>query len=155
MAPVIIPEGFVLVKPRSRETATALLEAADAVGANRHLAVRTVTGGYHVAQKVAEKYQESFPDADVEDADESQESVDTRNQAEDAKEDGQEVPADDTGEKTEEELAPLPVTAENSHAEIDAYASSLDPKVEFPKDTNKADKIALLEAARKPQTPAE
>lgn len=152
MAPVIIPEGFVLVKPRSRETAIALLEAADAVKADRHLSVRTVTGGYHVAQKVAEKYQESFPEADVEDGSESQESVDTRNQAEDAKEAGQEVPA---GEKTEEELAPLPVTAENSHAEIDAYASSLDPKVEFPKDTNKADKIALLEAARKPQTPAE
>lgn len=139
MAPVIIPEGFVLVKPRSRETAIALLDAADEIGADRHLSVRTVTGGYHVAEAVAAKFQESFPEADVED--------DAPDEVAGPEESGD---PENSGE-----LAPLPVTADNTHSEIDEYAAGLNPAVEFPKDTNKADKIALLEAARQPKTPAE
>lgn len=128
MAPIIIPDGFVLVKPRSRETAIALLAAADAVGADRHTSVRTVTGGYRVLKEVAEKFQSSFPEAEA-------------------------VP-DQVAEQTEEssEPAPLPVTAESTHAEIDEYAAGLDPKVEFPAGINKAEKIGLLEAARQPKT---
>lgn len=131
MAPTRIPDGFVLVSPRSREIATALLEAADELGADRQADVRTTLNGYHVSLPVAEKFQEAFPDADVESTDEAG--------------------ADEAGDSAE----PLPVTADSTHAEIDAYADSLDPKVTFPKDTNKAEKIAALEAARAPQPDAD
>ncbi len=155
MAPIIIPEGFVLVKPRSRETAIALLEAADAVGADKHTSVRTVTGGYHVLEEVAAKFQEGFPEADVEEA---QERVDTQNQAEDAREqtedkaEGERTEQADGEKEDGEGLPPLPITADSTHAEIDEYAAGLDPKVEFPANTNKAEKIQLLEAARQPKT---
>lgn len=137
MAPIIIPDGFVLVKPRSRETAIALLEAADAVGADRHTSVRTVTGGYHVLKDVAEKFQAGFSEADAE-----------------AASDQSGAPSDQTEAQVEpsSEPAPLPVTVDSTHAEIDEYAASLDPKVEFPAGINKAEKISLLEAARQPKT---
>lgn len=51
----------------------------------------------------------------------------------------------------DEEPEPLPVSADNTHDEIDAYAGKLTPPVTFPTNTNKADKIALLEAARAPK----
>src|SRR5690606_5469701 len=66
MAPTRIPEGFVLVKPRSVELATALLKAADEIKVDRQLSIRTVHGGYHVAQAVAEKLQECFTVAQIE-----------------------------------------------------------------------------------------
>lgn len=142
MAPTRIPEGFVLVKPRSVELATALLKAADEIKVDRQLSIRTVHGGYHVAQAVAEKFQESFPDAEIE-ADGEIEEVD-------------ETQADETEDnevnETEDEtkLEPLPVTADSSVAEIDAYAEKV--KVDVSAAKNRTEKIELLEAARQPKT---
>lgn len=60
MAPTIrIPDGFVFFR-KFPGLAAGLLEAADAVGGDRKLDVRTVNGGYHVSQKVAEKYQSKY-----------------------------------------------------------------------------------------------
>lgn len=126
MASTRIPEGFVLVPGRSVETATALLEAADKIKADRKLDVRTTTGGYHVTQAVAEEYQKAFPDAELE-----------------------EGGADENGGEAPESL---PVTVDSTREEIDAYGKSLDPKVDTSKAANKAEAIALLEAARNPQT---
>lgn len=69
-----IPEGFVLVSPRSRETATALLDAADKIKADRQADVRTVTNGYLVTEAVAEKYAKAFPDAEIQKADEAEDA---------------------------------------------------------------------------------
>lgn len=52
---VIIPEGYVLV-PRGAGVAAKLLEAADEVGADQVTAVRSITGGYHVLEEVAQAY---------------------------------------------------------------------------------------------------
>ena len=133
MAPIRIPEGFAFVPGRSHENAKALLEAAEKAGGDRVADVRTVTGGYHVSAAVAKEFQKAFPDAAVE-------------------EDNELVSGDPNGESAPE---PLGVTEKSSHDEIDDYASKLEPPVTFPKDTNKADKIKLLEEARKPQNPAE
>lgn len=132
MAPTHVPDGFVFVPGRSADTARALLDAADTIKADRKLSVRTVTSGYHVTAEVAEEYQKAFPGAQVEEPD-----------------------SGETDEGDGDEPAALPVTADSTHAEIDEYASSLDPAVTFPKDTNKADKIALLEQARTPGNTAE
>jgi hypothetical protein len=59
---------------------------------------------------------------------------------------GDDAPADDEPE-------PLGVTEENSHDEIDDYASKLDPPVKV--SGNKAEKIAQLEAARTANTQKE
>lgn len=52
---VRIPEGYVLV-PRGAGVAAKLLEAADKVGVDQVTAVRSITGGYHVLEEVAETY---------------------------------------------------------------------------------------------------
>ena len=52
---VIIPEGFAFV-PRGAGVAAKLLEAADEVGADQVTAVRSITGGYHVLEEVAQAY---------------------------------------------------------------------------------------------------
>lgn len=63
---------------------------------------------------------------------------------------------DEEDEKGEEELAPLPVTAESTNAEIDAYAAGLKPPVDVSKAKNRAEKIDILEHARTaPKTDAE
>lgn len=140
MAPTRIPEGFAFVPGRSHENAKALLEAAEKAGGDRVTDVRTVTGGYHVSAAVAKEFQKAFPDAAVEEGDEL------------VSDDPNGEPVELQGEPTPE---PLGVTEKSSHDEIDDYASKLEPPVTFPKDTNKADKIKLLEEARKPQNPAE
>ena len=180
MAPIRIPEGSVFVPGRSVETATALLEAADKIKADRKLDVRTVTGGYHVTLAVAEEYQKAFPDAEVQEADEivaDDPNGEPINLVGEIIEDGQQVPAGNVvnadgteapkdengvpvlngaqGDDTGEQLEPLPVTVENTREEIDKYGDSLDPKVDTTKAANKAEAIALLEEARKPQNPAE
>lgn len=52
---VLIPEGFALV-PRGKGVAAKLLQAAEEVGADPVTSVRTITGGYHVLEEVAEAY---------------------------------------------------------------------------------------------------
>lgn len=161
MAPIRIPEGFVLVKPRSVETATALLKAAEDIGADRIASVRTVTGGYHVTEEVAEQYQKSFPEAQLEDEAIEVDAATAEAEAVAAAGSTPETGGGDDGDGTNPdgtevvEPEPLPVDADSSHAEIDEYAASLDPKVEFPAGVNRAEKIQLLEEARQPKTDAE
>ena len=103
MAPVRTPDGFVLVAPRSRETAQALMDAVKAVGGDRLMDVRTVTGGYHVAEAVAEEYQKNFPAS--EGLDEADETESTENESSET-----------------EEVEELPVTEKSTHDEINDYA---------------------------------
>lgn len=139
MAPITIPEGFAFVARQAGvNVAAKLFDAVEEVKADRYTSVRTVTGGYHVQQDVADAYAAALGEEEVEE--ESTEST---------------ADADETKAEETKELEALPVTEDNSHAEIDDYASKLDPKVEFPANTNKADKIKLLEEARQPKTPAE
>lgn len=142
MAPIRIPDGFVLVQPRSVETATALLDAARKIGADRHLSVRTVTGGYHVLKEVAEEYQKGFPAVDQSDV---VSAADGDADAQAAQADA-EAQAAQAGTEKKPEGDALPITAESSHADIDAFAATLDLK--FPANTNRADKITQIEAAR-------
>ncbi|UVG34395.1 hypothetical protein SEA_GAZEBO_26 [Microbacterium phage Gazebo] len=165
MSPARIPEGSVFIpRRRGENVALQLLDAAKEVGADRDLSVRTVNGGYHVYEDVADRYLENLGvDTDDEDDEAEDESTETEKTVE---EEEAEAAAKEAAEKAaeekeaaekaaaEKELEPLPVSADNSHDEIDAYANTLDPKVEFPANTNKADKIALLEKARTPQAPA-
>ncbi|QXN73951.1 hypothetical protein SEA_BLAB_25 [Microbacterium phage Blab] len=174
MSPARIPEGSVFIpRRRGENVALQLLTAAEEVGADRDLSVRTVSGGYHVYEDVADRYLENLgvdtDDEDDETEDEStpgektveeEEAEAAAKEAADKAAEEKEA-ADKAAEEKEaaekaaaEKLEPLPVSADNSHDEIDAYANTLDPKVEFPANTNKADKIALLEKARTPQAPA-
>lgn len=67
MAPITIPEGHVFVA-RGEGVAAALLDSVDAVEGDRQADVRTVSGGYHVRQEVAEHYQSTLPaEAEAED----------------------------------------------------------------------------------------
>lgn len=164
MSPARIPEGSVFVpRRRGENVALQLLTAAEEVGADRDLSVRTVSGGYHVYEDVADRYLENLGvDTDDEDDEIEDESSETEKTVEEEEaEAAAKEAADKAAEEKEaaekvaaEKLEPLPVSADNSHDEIDAYANTLDPKVEFPANTNKADKIALLEKARTPQAPA-
>lgn len=63
MAPITIPEGHVFVA-RGQGVAAALLDSVDAVEGDRQADVRTVSGGYHVRQEVAEHYQSTLPAKD-------------------------------------------------------------------------------------------
>jgi len=144
MAPIRIPEGQVFVK-RAPGVAGALLDAAEALGYSRSEAVYTVSGGYHVFEDVAQKYQESLPEAE---ADESGEAADA----------GQDAGTNDAGAQTETDPKdddPKTATPRDgwSHAQFDEWAENQDPKVEFPSGANLATK---LELATKPadQTPA-
>jgi hypothetical protein len=152
-----IPEGKVFV-PRAPGVAAALLFAAEELGYERSEAVRTVTGGYHVDEAVAQKYQESVPE-------------------------GQEIPntanATDTSASTAATLSPQaqadpsaaaatdapgaqgsqgsdaapnenpkdddPLTTQPregwGHDQFDAWAENQNPKVEFPKGANLAQKL--------------
>ncbi|AWN03543.1 hypothetical protein PBI_HYPERION_26 [Microbacterium phage Hyperion] len=164
MSPARIPEGSVFIpRRRGENVALQLLTAAEEVGADRDLSVRTVSGGYHVYEDVADRYLENLGvDTDDEDDKAEDESTETEKTVEEEEaEAAAKEAADKAAEEKEaaekaaaEKLEPLPVSADNSHDEIDAYANTLDPKVEFPANTNKADKIALLEKARTPQAPA-
>ncbi|UVG35380.1 hypothetical protein SEA_ZAGIE_27 [Microbacterium phage Zagie] len=164
MSPARIPEGSVFIpRRRGENVALQLLTAAEEVGADRDLSVRTVSGGYHVYEDVADRYLENLGvDTDDEDDEAEDESTPGEKTVEEEEaEAAAKEAADKAAEEKEaaekaaaEKLGPLPVSADNSHDEIDAYANTLDPKVEFPANTNKADKIALLEKARTPQAPA-
>lgn len=59
---VRIPEGYAFV-PRGEGVAAKLLAAADEVGADQATAVRSITGGYHVLEEVAEAYAAAAPEA--------------------------------------------------------------------------------------------
>lgn len=153
MAPARIPEGFVFVRRQAgRNVAAELFEALDTVDGDRFGDIRTVTGGYHVANEVAEAWTAAQPEAE----DDSTEDPTEEDSTEDAGKTEDSTEGNSTEDSTEDagktELEPLPVTAENTHEAIDDYASKLEPKVEFPANTNKADKIKLLEEARQPKT---
>lgn len=170
MSPIRIPEGYVFV-PKGENVAKQLLEAADAIKADRKNDVRTVSGGYHVTEAVAERYQADLPDEIVADSTEGEPIELTGEPVEPGAEvkgggsitrpDGTQVQAAEDGipvlgaedEVKESELKPLPVTVENTVAEIDEYAEKAG--VDISKAKNKAEKIELLEAARKPQNDAE
>lgn len=146
MAPSVrTPKGFVFV-PREEGVAFKLLEAAVEVGADRHTSVRTVFGGYHVLEEVAQKYQEQFPAAAVDEGASSNPDDTTAESVDKSAESVDKSPSSDDAESGDGDE--LPVTADSSHAEIDEYAGSLDPKVEFPANTNRAEKIEILKAAR-------
>lgn len=121
-----IPEGFVAVK-RGPGVAAALLEAADKVGGDRKLGVRTTSQGvYFVAEEIAEQWQKDQPDAEVVDEDGesglSAEEIEARG-----------YPEGDISESW---------TVKN----LEAWAAAQEPAVELG-DGNKADKLkAALDA---------
>lgn len=164
MSPARIPDGSVFVpRRRGENVALQLLEAAAEVGADRDLSVRTVSGGYHVFQDVADRYKENLgvdtEDEDDETEDVSDDSNDEKTveeeEAEAAAKEAKEKAAADaadaakTGDDETQEPEALPVTVDNNRSEIDAYGAGLTPAVDTTKAANKADAIALLEAARK------
>ena len=128
-----IPEGFVLV-PRAAGVAAALLEAADRLHVDRKTTVRTTASGYHARLDVAEEYRKALPEAVV---------IASSEELGDAE---AEAPAVEAQAPASEAVA-IPVTADSTHAEIDAYAASLEPAVDVSSGKNRAEKIALLEAA--------
>jgi hypothetical protein len=132
MAPINIPEGYVFVK-RGPGVAAALLEAADEIKADRKNGVRTVSGGYHVAEDIAAKWQEGLPEA---------EQTAVTGTGEDG---GQ------TGDAGDDPKADDPKTATPregwTHAQFDEWAENQDPKVEYPSGANLKQK---LEIATKP-----
>lgn len=167
MAPIRIPDGQVFVA-RAPGVAAALLDAAEELGYARHEAVRTVSGGYHVNEDIAAKYQESLPEVD-----ESAETPEAPSSST-AAVDSQQVQSDpgaqqaagsagltDAGTATPEAgddpKSDDPKTATPrdgwSHAQFDEWADNQDPKVVYPSGANLAQK---LEIATTPadQTPA-
>lgn len=160
MSPARIPDGSVFVARRSGENvALQLLEAAEQIGADRDLSVRTTSGGYHVYEEVAEQYQANLPESDEDevevtettdegDPDESKTVEDEEAEAE-AKRLAEEAAAGKT------ETPEIGVTDANTRAEIDEYAAKLTPSVDTTKAANKPDAIKLIEDALKSQTPAE
>lgn len=59
-----IPQGYVFVA-KADGVAAGLLNAADRIGADRKNGVRTVTGGYHVLEEIAQEYGATFAEVDV------------------------------------------------------------------------------------------
>lgn len=169
MSPARIPEGSVFVARRAGENvALQLLEAAEQIGADRNLSVRTVTGGYHVFADVADQYQANLPELDEDEVDgteddeaegdgdktvEEEEAAEAKRIADEAE--AQRLAAEKAAAGNGQEPEPIGVTVDNTRAEIDDYASKLTPPVDTTKAANKPDAIALIEEARKPQTPAE
>lgn len=159
MAPIRIPEGSVFVPRRSGENVAAeLLEAAERIGADRVESVRTTTNGYHVWEDVADEWQSGRP-VDETEGDETEEddaaakAAADEKAAADAKAAADEKAAEEAAKSQKsDEPEPLPVTAENTGKEIDEYAAGLTPPVDVSKAANKAEKIAILEAARQPKT---
>lgn len=173
MSPARIPEGSVFVARRAGENVAAqLLEAAEQIGADRFLSVRTTTGGYHVWADVAEQYQANLPEEEeVEEEEEDDESTPSKTiEEEEAEAEAKRLAAEaaaaaadaakvdaakaadgdaGNGEQTPE---PIGVTLDNTRGEIDDYASKLTPPVDTTKAANKPDAIKLIEEARK--TPA-
>lgn len=175
-----IPEGHVFIPRRSGENVSRLLlEAAEEIGADRVLSVRSTTNGYNVHRDVAEKYIENVgadvagavdgPEVaerahvepttenvlgalaswgDQDDESEVEEELDDDEELEEEEEEstgnGDQTPA--PGDQSEPE--PLGVTAQNTNAEIDAYAANLTPPVDVSKAANKVEKIEILEHAR-------
>jgi len=143
MAPSIrIPDGFVFVR-RAPGVARQLLDAAASIEADPVTGVRTVTGGYHVTQDIADEYQKGF------DAVEDEDTEPVGDVAADVPTD---VPAegDEADEATEDETEAERPDESWTVAQIDEWAGKQDPAVEFPADvTKKADKLAFI------STPAE
>lgn len=155
MAPITPPEGTVFVpRKKGANRAAELLEAAKQVGADRFASVRTTTNGYHVFAEVAEQDQKNHPEHyEVEAADATEVTEDAEDENSNDENSNDESSNDESsneGDKSEE-LEPLPVTAGSSNKEIDDYAASLEPAVDLSSASNRAEKIALLEAARAPK----
>lgn len=124
MAPIQPREGYAFV-PRIRGEAVSaeLLDIADDLGEDRQAGVRTVTGGYHVLQAIADKYN----------ADHGIES-----------EEGEQAgTGEQTGGETFEREYPEG-TPEGSWTvkNLEAWAGAQDPKVELG-DGNKAEKLKV------------
>ncbi|QNJ55525.1 hypothetical protein SEA_PHINKY_33 [Microbacterium phage Phinky] len=155
MAPITPPEGTVFVpRKKGANRAAELLEAAKEVGADRFASVRTTTNGYHVFAEVAEQDQKNHPEHyEVEDADAVDATEDTEDENTEDENSNDENSNDENSDEDDksEELEPLPVTAESSNKEIDAYAAEQDPAVDLSSASNRVEKIALLEAARAPK----
>lgn len=155
MVSITIPEGFAFVPRRSGvNVAAQLFEAVEKTKADRYTSVRTTSGGYHVEQKVAEAYAAAQPEAEIDVAEPAEDPAGSTAESDSEGGDTSAAPAGTEGGaegEEEEALAELPVTADSTHADIDAYAEGLDPKVEFPAGINRADKIKLLEEARTTQ----
>lgn len=121
-----IPEGHVFVR-RAPGVAAALLDAAEKVGGDRVQDVRTVTGGYHVTEAVADQYQQDFPEAEAGEVD----AIET-------------IPGTEGDEPQVIEGEPLPDESWKV-AEIDAFAEKLG--IAFPADvTTKAQKVEHLQS---------
>ena len=163
MSPARIPEGSVFVARRAGENvALQLLEAAEEIGADRNLSVRTTTGGYHVWADVAEQYQANLPEEEeVEEVEDEEESTPAKTvEEEEAEAEAKRLAAEEEAAKAKADAeaqapATIGVTVDSTREQINEYASKLTPPVDTTKAANKPDAIKLIEEARKPQTPAE
>jgi hypothetical protein len=134
MAPNIrVPEGYVFV-PRQRgvNVALQLIEAADKVKANRHESVRTVSGGYHVTQEVADAYQAALPEVDDNDA--STETDEEKAAREAAEAEAAAKAEAEAAAKAEAEKRGYPDGDPNGDwtvKQLEAWAEARDPKVDL------------------------
>lgn len=163
MSPARIPEGSVFVARRAGENVAAqLLEAAEQIGADRFLSVRTTTGGYHVWENVAEQYQANLPEEEeVEEVEEDDESTPAKTvEEEEAEAEAKRLAAEEEAAakaKADAEAqapATIGVTVDSTREQINEYASKLTPPVDTTKAANKPDAIKLIEEALAAQTPA-
>lgn len=153
MAPINIPEGYVFV-PRQAgvPVAAQLLDAADEIKADRQTGVRTVSGGYHVTEEIAEQYQANLPESKdeastveadsekEEDAPTSDETVNDDDDSDEGKDDDSD--SSSTGDKVDEVALP---DESWTVVQIEEWAASQEPAIEFPADvTKKADKLAFI-----------
>lgn len=163
MSPARIPEGSVFVARRAGENvALQLLEAAEEIGADRNLSVRTTTGGYHVWADVAEQYQANLPqEEEVEEVEDEEESTPAKTvEEEEAEAEAKRLAAEEEAAakaKADAEAqapATIGVTVDSTREQINEYASKLTPPVDTTKAANKPDAIKLIEEALAAQTPA-
>lgn len=162
MSPARIPEGSVFVARRAGENvALQLLEAAEEIGADRNLSVRTTTGGYHVWADVAEQYQANLPEEEeVEEVEDEEESTPAKTvEEEEAEAEAKRLAAEEEAAKAKADAeaqapATIGVTVDSTREQINEYASKLTPPVDTTKAANKPDAIKLIEEALAAQTPA-
>ncbi len=169
MSPIRIPEGHQFV-PRAPGVALELLEAADRIKADRKTEVRTVSGGYHVSDRVAAEYQKNQPE--VEETEDETEGAPTGQDqgqqasaaqagvlVDDANGAGGQGSSDDSGsgdgsgdDSTSSGDEGEQPTAEWTHERINAYAATLTPPLELTGSTpSKAEKLQLIADHKKDQ----
>lgn len=136
MTNISAPEGFVFVRS-GLGVAAELLAAADKLEVDRQAGIRSITGGYHVRENIAEEWQKGYAieesDEDTDDASDDNEtgSADSGDASGDA-----ETGSEDKSEGSDDADDDEP-TLESKREEIDDYASKLTPSLDTTKLPNK------------------